>query len=55
MLRTTLNLENTPEQLDASDGLAAALCHYYQRFQGNSGKGYSNWSGFVNKNKDRIL
>jgi crossover junction endodeoxyribonuclease RuvC len=55
MLKTTLSLESVPEQLDASDGIAAAVCHFYQRFQGSGGKSYSSWGGFVNKNKDRII
>ena len=31
MLQSLLNIETMPKQLDASDGLAAAVCHYYQK------------------------
>ena len=31
MLKSLLNLNEIPSQLDASDGLAAAVCHYLQK------------------------
>ena len=31
MLKTLLNFKETPEFLDATDGLAAAVCHHFQR------------------------
>lgn len=44
-----------PEKLDATDGLAAAVCHYYQ-VQGMAAekKGYSGWKSFLSNNPDRL-
>lgn len=42
---------------DASDGLAAALCHYLQKDHGGSGSGsksYGGWNSFLSQNPDRI-
>ncbi len=41
-------------QLDATDGLAAAYCHYLQLDRPTSETKYSGWKDFVNKNKDKI-
>jgi len=44
-----------PDQLDATDGLAVALCHH---FQGNAlksnDKKYGSWSAFVRENPGRV-
>ncbi|MGQ9620220.1 MAG: crossover junction endodeoxyribonuclease RuvC [Bacteroidales bacterium] len=40
--------------LDATDGLAAALCHYYQGNCPVKGKGYKSWKDFINKNPGRV-
>lgn len=54
MLIKILQAGVTPEHLDATDGLAAAVCHYFQR--GNSGAEtrYSGWKTFLNNNPDRL-
>ena len=31
MLKNLLNIKEMPKQLDASDGLAAAVCHFFQK------------------------
>ena len=31
MLKSLLNIKEMPKHLDATDGLAAAVCHYFQR------------------------
>jgi crossover junction endodeoxyribonuclease RuvC len=58
MLTSEFKFEVFPETLDASDGLAAALCHVYQfsprLFGETKGKGKSGWEGFVKNNPDRI-
>ena len=41
-------------QLDASDGLAAALCHFYQSGIAKSEKKYSDWKDFANKNRNKV-
>ena len=56
MLSSLLNFDGKPVHLDATDGLAVALCHSMQR-QGNSGKGesYTGWKAFLKENPGRKL
>ncbi|MES2417183.1 MAG: crossover junction endodeoxyribonuclease RuvC [Bacteroidota bacterium] len=54
MLQRLLNFKETPEFLDATDGLAVAVCHSFQRINtSNSAKSYSGWEAFVKDNKKR--
>ena len=53
MLKTILNLKEIPKMLDATDGLAAAVCHYYQYNSLGSEKNYSSWKSFVKNNPKR--
>lgn len=50
MVMRLLNLKTKPKYLDATDGLAAAVCHYFQRNTLSTDKKYSSWEAFV---KDR--
>ena len=54
MLQTILKMKELPKLLDATDGLAAALCHFYQSNNIGGEKNYSNWKSFVNQNPKRI-
>jgi crossover junction endodeoxyribonuclease RuvC len=58
MLQKEFQFEVFPETLDASDGLAAALCHVYQfsprLFGETKGKGKTTWDSFVKENPERI-
>jgi hypothetical protein len=40
--------------LDATDGLAAAVCHFFQGEQVNSDGKTSNWEEFIKKNPKRV-
>lgn len=42
-----------PTMLDASDALAVAVCHAFQRHPGGVGHTYKGWSDFVKKNPGR--
>lgn len=53
MLKTLLNFKETPEFLDATDGLAAAVCHHFQRKPGKEGKSYTGWKAFLSENPDK--
>jgi crossover junction endodeoxyribonuclease RuvC len=53
MLQQLLKLKSLPKNLDATDGLAAAVCHYYNPEQQNE-KSYSGWASFVQKESHRI-
>ena len=56
MLRRTLNIpkDEMPEFLDATDGLAAAVCHYYESSKPLAEKGYKSWKDFIAKNPDKL-
>lgn len=53
MLQHTLNFKEIPKNLDATDGLAAALCHFYQKKPMGASKSYNSWKDFINKNPGR--
>lgn len=53
MLKTLLKIERLPKHLDATDGLAAAVCHHFQNRPGVSGKSYGSWKSFLSENPDR--
>jgi crossover junction endodeoxyribonuclease RuvC len=54
MLQSMLNLKTLPKNLDSTDGLAAAVCHFYNEGKLETGKGYTGWASFVKQNEDRI-
>lgn len=55
MLQTLLKIKELPKFLDATDGLAAAVCHHFQNGQGlhNASKSGS-WKSFLNDNPNRL-
>jgi len=54
MLTKYLNLTDLPQKLDATDGLAAALCHYFQtRHTTPESKTFKSWKDFINQNPKR--
>ena len=55
MLQNLLKIENLPKNLDATDGLAAAVCHFYNEGKLSSNKKYSSWSSYVSQNKDKLV
>ena len=54
MLKSLLNLKTLPKNLDATDGLAAAVCHFYNAGKITQGKIYSGWGAFVKQNPKKI-
>jgi len=54
MLGQILKIKEMPKLFDASDALAVALCHHYQK--GNNGQaGTKSWKNFLVDNSARIL
>ncbi len=53
MLKNILKLKTLPKHLDATDGLAVAVCHYFQMGKPKSQKSYSGWDAFVKQNPKR--
>ena len=55
MLQSVLGLKELPKNLDSTDGLAAAVCHFYNSGKiVGEGKSYSGWSSFVEQNAKRV-
>ena len=54
MLQNLLKLREIPKQLDASDGLAVAVCHFFQKTSMKSKTSYSSWSSFLKDNPNRL-
>jgi len=54
MLQSLLKLKTLPKNLDSTDGLAAAVCHFYNSGKIATGKNYTGWEAFVKQNGDRI-
>lgn len=55
MLQSILRFNEKPEYLDATDGLAAAVCHHFQRNGAGTGakRSYSGWKTFLADNPKR--
>ncbi|MCT4588360.1 MAG: crossover junction endodeoxyribonuclease RuvC [Carboxylicivirga sp.] len=54
LLQNMLKLKEIPKYLDATDGLAAAYCHFLQNQKINIGTGAKSWKEFINKNPGRV-
>jgi crossover junction endodeoxyribonuclease RuvC len=54
MLQSTLGLKTLPKNLDATDGLAAAVCHFYNSGRIEVGTNYTGWDAFVKANEKRV-
>jgi len=54
MLKSLLNLKTLPKNLDATDGLAAAVCHFYNSGKVVGGINYTGWTSFVKQNEKRV-
>lgn len=57
VLQKFLQLKELPKNLDATDGLAAAVCHYFQLSSpvaANAGGNSKNWEEFIRSNPGRV-
>lgn len=55
MLQSLLGLKTLPKNLDATDGLAAAVCHFYNAGKVEGEKSYTGWASFVKQNSTSDL
>lgn len=54
MLQKLLNFNDLPKYLDATDGLAVAVCHHFSKGVGEHNKSKTNnWESFIKKNPER--
>ena len=54
MLQSILKIDQLPKHLDATDGLAVALCHHYQSTSIISGGSKKGWASFISQNPNRV-
>ena len=54
MLKSLLDIKKMPKHLDATDGLAAAVCHNFQNNIIEEGKSYTGWKAFIKDNPQRL-
>ena len=50
MLPKASLIKEIPKNLDATDGLAAAVCHFYNQGRPDNSKTYSGWKTFISQN-----
>lgn len=54
-LQNLFRIEKMPTHLDATDGLAVALCHYYQQSSPiPTGNSKQTWDDFIRQNPSRV-
>ena len=54
MLKSLFEIKTMPKHLDATDGLAAATCHYFQGNTYGKSKKHSNWKSFIKDNPEKL-
>jgi crossover junction endodeoxyribonuclease RuvC len=54
MLHSLLKFQEKPEFLDATDGLAVAVCHFFQNKMPSAAGKSKDWSAFIKNNPGRI-
>ncbi|MDO4781833.1 MAG: crossover junction endodeoxyribonuclease RuvC [Capnocytophaga felis] len=54
MLQQLLNIRELPKYFDSTDGLAVAVCHFFNSGQVSSKKSYNSWESFVKQNENRV-
>jgi crossover junction endodeoxyribonuclease RuvC len=54
ILERILHFNDISKNLDATDGLAAAVCHFFQAKPSGNTKSFSSWNDFLRKNPDRL-
>lgn len=54
MLNRMFTIAEQPKYFDATDAVAVACCHYFQRDTGKTGTSYSGWASFISNNPGRV-
>jgi len=53
-LKNMFSMTELPKELDATDAVAVAVCHYLQMKNPVGKSGIKSWSDFVKKNPDKV-
>ena len=54
MLERMFAIKDMPSMYDATDGLAVAVCHFYEKSPGQKKSSHKNWEDFIRKNPGRV-
>ena len=55
MLQSILKFKEIPKNLDSTDGLAAAMCHFFNSKKiSNDGTKFSGWASYVKNNPEKL-
>tara|TARA_B110000914_G_C15325228_1_gene382108 strand:- start:116 stop:667 length:552 start_codon:yes stop_codon:yes gene_type:complete len=54
MLQSLLGFKILPKNLDSTDGLATAVCHFFNSGTSQGQKKYTGWGAFVSQNPGKI-
>ena len=54
MLQQLLDIKELPKHFDATDGLAVAVCHYFNGGRAQKQQHYSGWEAFITQNQERL-
>ncbi|RPG67734.1 MAG: crossover junction endodeoxyribonuclease RuvC [Flavobacteriaceae bacterium TMED42] len=54
MLQSLFKIKELPKNLDATDGLAAAVCHFFNQGRPEKSNSYSGWQAYVNQNPKKV-
>ena len=54
MLQSLFKIKELPKNLDATDGLAAAVCHFFNHGRPEKRKTYTGWQAYVNQNPKKV-
>jgi crossover junction endodeoxyribonuclease RuvC len=54
MLQSLFKIKELPKNLDATDGLAAAVCHFFNQGRPEKTNSYSGWQSYVNQNPKKV-
>lgn len=55
MLQQLLKFKEIPKNLDSTDGLAVAVCHFFNISRVVKTAKYSSWESFIKQNEKRIV
>lgn len=55
MLNRLFVIAEQPKYFDATDAVAVACCHYFQRSPDTGKKSYSGWGSFISQNPDKVV
>lgn len=54
MINRLVNITEQPKYFDATDAVAVACCHYFQRSPAEATKSYTGWGAFISNNPGRV-